>query len=100
MQNYRAIMSLTALMGTFGAPGGNIPVSFSYIHTSAGFITKEHEFEYETAPHKGGCIGEGRFPLWAELIGEAQANDMARRPYTFGPCKRYGASGPAAPGGI
>lgn len=87
MQNHRAVMALTAILGTFDAPGGNIPVELDFIHTPLGINTLEHEFMTSTMPadHKP-FVGAERFPLWAEVIGEMQSCDMARqilegRPY-------------------
>ena len=43
-QNYRAIMALSAITGSFDRTGGQIPVQFSYNYQVAGFAPREKEF--------------------------------------------------------
>lgn len=79
-QNYRAIMSLSAILGCFDRPGGQIPVQFSYNYLVAGFPTREDEFIL--AHHdrvKAPAVGADRFPIWNDFIHEAQANDLSRQ---------------------
>ncbi len=85
-QNYRAIMSLSAILGCFDRPGGQIPVQFSYNYLCGGFPTREDDFIMEhsnrvTAPP----VGAARFPVWAAFISEAQANDLTRQIETSSP---------------
>lgn len=86
-QAYRAIMSLSAILGCFDRPGGQVPVQFSYNYMPGGFRTREDDFimahhDRVTAP----AVGAERFPVWNDFIHEAQANDLSRqietgRPY-------------------
>lgn len=85
-QNYRAIMSLSAILGCFDRPGGQIPVQFSYNYLCGGFPTREEAFigahkDRVTAPP----VGAERFPVWTEFINEAQANDLTRQIETGSP---------------
>ena len=80
MQNHRAVMALSAILGTYDRPGGVIPAPLTYAHSMAGFTTREHEFSTETFPADAPRpVGAARFPLWDELIGEMQGNDLARQ---------------------
>lgn len=74
VQNYRAAMALIALTGNYDVYGGNLVAPPSYLYVSAGFTSREHEFYQirkweEMAPR----VGQDKFPLWCELIDEAQA---------------------------
>lgn len=79
MQNYRAIMALTAITGNYDRSGGQVPSEHTFVHQSAGYHTLEHEFidaaRKEMAPPVGGL----RFPLWNELERQAQAMDISRQ---------------------
>ncbi|WP_276852197.1 molybdopterin-containing oxidoreductase family protein [Enterocloster lavalensis] len=80
MQNYRAIMALTALTGSYDRVGGQRPSLHTYVHQSSGFQTREEEFVEEKRPKA--CkepVGKPRFPLWYHLEREAQAMDIARQ---------------------
>ena len=80
MQTHRAIMALSALMGTFDRPGGMIPTPLTYAHSMAGFTTLDHEFPFEKYPeHAPRPVGAKRFPLWDRVVGEMQGNDLARQ---------------------
>ncbi len=80
MQTHRAVMALTALTGSYDRPGGMIPAPLTYAHSMAGFTTLDHEFPLEKYPHhQPRPVGAERFPLWDELTGEMQANDLARQ---------------------
>ena len=80
MQNYRAVMALSAIMGTYGKKGGQLPVPFTFGHYNTGFQTREHQFSTELRPRRHqAMVGSARYPLWAELIGEMQAVDLSRQ---------------------
>ena len=75
MQTYRAITALSALMGTFDRPGGQIPTWMTYAHSMAGFRTGEPEFSEELRPDLL-PIGGDVYPVWNELVGEMQAMEL------------------------
>ena len=80
MQTHRAIMALSALMGTYDRPGGMIPAPLTYAHSMAGFETLDHAFPLEKYPKNAPRpVGAQRFPLWDKVIGEMQGNDLARQ---------------------
>lgn len=81
-QTYRAIMSLSAIMGCYDRKGGQIPVQLTYNHNGAGYETKEEDYAlgtYHTHVKNKVSVGAERFPLWHEFIHEAQANDLSRQ---------------------
>lgn len=79
-QNYRAIMALSAITGSFDRPGGQLPVSFSYNYQAAGFATREKEFigKIKEKPDRP-PVGGKKYPLWHDLIDEAQFTDLIRQ---------------------
>ena len=80
MQTHRAVMALSALMGTYDRPGGMIPTPLTYAHSMAGFSTLDHEFPLEKYPDgQPRPVGALRFPLWDKLVGEMQGCDLARQ---------------------
>ena len=80
MQNYRAIMALSAITGNYDRVGGQQPADHTYIHQCSGFLTREKEFLEAVRPAGAKKpVGAERFPLWYALEGEAQATDMARQ---------------------
>ncbi len=80
MQTHRAVMALSALMGTYDRPGGMIPTPLTYAHSMAGFETRDHEFPFEKYPSDAPRpVGAERFPLWDRVVGEMQGNDLARQ---------------------
>lgn len=87
MQTHRAVMALSALMGSYDRPGGMIPAPLTYAHSMAGFQTEDHAFALERYPKDAPKpVGAERFPLWNEVVGEMQSCDLARqilqgRPY-------------------
>ena len=103
-QNYRAIMSLSAILGCFDRPGGQIPVQFSYNYIPGGFSTREDAFilaHYDRV--QAPAVGAERFPLWNEFIREAQANDLPRqietgKPYPIRAMLGFGYNYRIAPG--
>ena len=80
MQNYRAIMALSAITGNYDKTGGQIPMAFTYVHQYSGYHTLEHEFvaQAKRAP-MADPVGAKRFPLWNALEGEAQVMDLPRQ---------------------
>ncbi len=79
MQNYRAMMALSAITGSFDRKGGNCPAEFTFGHQSAGFSTMAHEFIEEKRPDSRPPIGTERFPLWGYLEREMQSMDLPRQ---------------------
>jgi anaerobic selenocysteine-containing dehydrogenase len=81
VQNYRAVFSLIGLTGNFDVSGGNMAAPFSWLEIGgAGFTTRQHEFEmprrWADLPPR---VGAARFPVWAELVDQAQAMDLPRQ---------------------
>jgi len=81
VQNYRAVFSLIGLTGNYDVAGGNMAAPYSWLETSgAGFTTRQREFEmprsWADLPQR---VGAGRFPVWAELVDQAQAMDLPRQ---------------------
>lgn len=86
MQNHRAVMALSAIMGSYDRPGGMIPTPLTYAHSIGGFETMEPEFSVECYPKDGPLpIGCERFPLWHKITGEMQACDLGRAVLTGEP---------------
>ncbi|MCD8221737.1 MAG: molybdopterin-dependent oxidoreductase [Clostridiales bacterium] len=80
MQNYRAIMALSAITGNYDRKGGQTPAPFTYTHQSSGYHTWEHKFVREARKSSmAAAVGAQRFPLWNELEKEAQTMDLARQ---------------------
>ena len=74
IQNTRAVLSLVGLTGNYDIPGGNVVVPFSFVYMAGGFSTREAEFTHpkafeEMAPR----IGQDKFPVWCDLVDEAQS---------------------------
>ena len=87
VQNERAVISLVGLTGNFDIPGGNVVDTPSWLHVSgAGFVTREHEFElprpWSELPPR---LGQERFPVWTEMVDEAQMMDLTRQITTEDP---------------
>jgi anaerobic selenocysteine-containing dehydrogenase len=90
VQNQRAAAALVGLTGNFDVPGGNVPLPPGWLEVGGGgFLSREHEFEVprpwtELPPR----LGAERFPVWTEMINQAQAMDLPRQinsgePYTL-----------------
>ena len=80
LQNYRAIMALSALTGNFDRAGGQLPAAHTFTHQIAGFKTREEEWMNATEPeHVRPAVGEERFPLWFHTEREMQTVDLARQ---------------------
>lgn len=77
-QNYRAIMSLSAITGNFDRPGGNIPTSYSREELNRNTLADDEFIESVRPQNVKPKIGAFRFPLWSETVDECQAMDMAR----------------------
>ncbi len=87
VQNYRAVFTLIGLTGNFDVSGGNLAAPFSWLEISgAGFTTRQHEFEmprsWADLPPR---VGAARFPVWAELVDQAQAMDLPRQIHSADP---------------
>jgi anaerobic selenocysteine-containing dehydrogenase len=87
VQNSRAVFALIGLTGNFDIAGGNKPARPSWLEIAgAGFVTRQHEFElprsWDDLPPR---VGAGRFPVWAELVDQAQAMDLPRQIRTGDP---------------
>jgi anaerobic selenocysteine-containing dehydrogenase len=81
VQNYRAVFSLIGLTGNYDVAGGNRAAPYSWLEVGgAGFTTRQHEFEtprrWADLPPR---VGAARFPVWAELVDQAQAMDLPRQ---------------------
>ncbi|MFH1489864.1 MAG: molybdopterin-dependent oxidoreductase, partial [Pseudomonadota bacterium] len=86
-QNERALLALIGLTGNWDIPGGNVVKPDTYIHVPAGVETREAKFVQprswsEMAPR----LGEKVYPLWKEMVNEAQgmqfpAQMETRKPY-------------------
>ena len=80
LQNYRAIMSLSAITGNFDRQGGQLPSQHTFTHQISGFTTKEEEWMDATEPeHLRPAVGEERFPLWFHTEREMQVVDLSRQ---------------------
>jgi len=80
VQNYRAVFSLIALTGNYDISGGNFVDPPSFIGVSGGVATRENEFvhskKFEEMPVR---VGQERFPVWSELVDQAQAMDLPQQ---------------------
>jgi anaerobic selenocysteine-containing dehydrogenase len=93
VQNYRAVFSLVALTGNYDIAGGNVAAPPSYLEMAGcGFVSRQHDFDSPRAwsdlPPR---VGAGRFPVWAELIDQAQSMDLPRQIRTGDPYPLRGA---------
>lgn len=80
LQNYRAIMALTALTGNYDREGGEKPTLHTFTHQIAGFTTREDEFADGTEPENDKpVVGSARFPLWFHMEREMQLVDLPRQ---------------------
>ena len=79
-QNYRAIMSLSAITGNYDRAGGQIPQLHTFTHQVSDYTTLEEEFMDATEPEGARpAVGAERFPLWYHMEREMQAVDLARQ---------------------
>lgn len=80
VQNYRAVMALSAITGCYDKKGGNLPRYNTFSHMGAGYETKEHEFIHATEPiFKKPAVGSGRFPIFERVAGYGQSIELARQ---------------------
>lgn len=80
LQNYRAIMALSAITGNYDRIGGQKPSWHTFAHQISGFYTKEEEFADATEPENAKpAVGSERFPLWYHTEREMQAVDLPRQ---------------------
>lgn len=80
VQNYRAIMALSAITGNYDKKGGQGPVTHTFTHQSSGFATYEEEFADGTEPKDAvPAVGAERFPLWYYMEREMQVVDLPRQ---------------------
>ncbi len=80
LQNYRAIMALSALTGNFDRRGGQLPTHHTFTHQVSGFTTREEEWMDATEPENAALpVGAERFPLWFHTEREMQAVDLSRQ---------------------
>lgn len=80
LQNYRAIMALSALTGNYDHEGGQMPGHHSFTHQMAGFVTRDEEFSEEVIPKDAKLpVGAEKFPLWYYTEREMQCVDLARQ---------------------
>ena len=86
VQNQRAAAALVGLVGNFDVPGGNVVQPASWLEMPGGFITREHEYKmprnWSDMPPR---LGATRFPVWTEMIDQAQAMDFPRQVNTGDP---------------
>ncbi len=80
VQNFRAMLALSAITGNYDREGGNIPMEFSNPKMNADCDIGDEEFIQEVRPANAKPkIGSERFPVWSECIDEFQAMDLARQ---------------------
>lgn len=80
VQNYRAIMALSAITGNYDKKGGQGPVTHTFTHQSSGFATREEEFADGIEPKDAvPAVGAERFPLWYYMEREMQVVDLPRQ---------------------
>lgn len=77
---HRSVIVLNALTGNVGKKGTLLPGFSTFAHMGAGFHTREDDFIEEVYPT--GCkapLGLNRFPLWHDIMPEAQGMDLVRQ---------------------
>ena len=85
-QNYRAMLALSAITGSYDVSGGTLPRGNTYAHQWAGFETCEKEFLEEKKPRNAQPrIGTGRFPIWDYLNSDFQMMTFQRQVLTEQP---------------
>lgn len=87
VQNYRAIFSLAGLTGNYDVYGGNLVQPQSFLYITGGFLTRSSEFvQPRTWDEMPPRVGSDQFPLWCDLVDEAQSMRLpfqikSRKPY-------------------
>lgn len=80
LPSHRAVICLNALTGNVNKPGTIVPTFETFADMAAGFRTREDEFVEERFPRNARPkIGSARFPLWSEMLPEAQGMDLVRQ---------------------
>ncbi len=80
VQNFRAILALSAITGNYDRVGGNIPTEYASPDLAPVCDVRDEAFIQEVRPESvRPKVGSERFPVWSELIDEAQACDLARQ---------------------
>ena len=77
VQNYRAVFSLVGLTGNYDVKGGNFVQPTSFAGMPGLFPTREREF-CQSRPWREMVprVGADRFPVWVDMIDEAQAMQL------------------------
>jgi len=77
VQNYRAVFSLVGLTGNYDIKGGNFVQPTSFAGMPGLFPSREREFgqsrPWSDMPPR---VGADRFPVWIDMIDEAQAMQL------------------------
>lgn len=74
VQNHRALTALIGLTGNFDRPGGNYVVPPTWLNISTAAAFREDAFkQIRTWKHMPPRVGEDVYPVWCELVPEAQA---------------------------
>ena len=87
VQNYRAIFSLAGLTGNYDVYGGNLVQPQSFLYITGGFLTRSAEFvQPRTWDEMPPRVGSDQFPLWCDLVDEAQSMHLpfqikSQKPY-------------------
>lgn len=74
VQNYRAVFALAGLTGNYDVCGGNFVQPMSFLYINGGFVTRADEFAHpKTWGELPPRVGQDKFPVWCELVDEAQS---------------------------
>lgn len=85
LQNYRAIMALSAITGNYDRKGGQLPLRYAD-PTKSGDGVAEELFALDTFPYRVmKRVGANRWPLFCELVEQGQDMDLARQIETADP---------------
>ncbi len=80
VQNFRALMALSAISGNYDREGGNIPTEYANPKVNRDCDVGDETFIQEVRPkNTKPKIGSERFPVWSEIIDEFQAMDLSRQ---------------------
>lgn len=78
MQTFRAYTCLTAILGCYARPGGNMPIGVMREHGHNVSSYRTYEFSHHNKPTDSLRIGAEKFPVWTDTTDEFQAMDLAR----------------------